>query len=170
MLSSYSSLSKNCYRNTLQNDSAKLSTLRALVPCVTHALCALVIRVFLALFAVVPHVLHSPLALVPRLSRVLRALVPHVSHALLALMFYVPHTLYALLLTTDMLPLLKEYQIAHLNLNNCNRPSAIVNSQNHLITHKGPTAVVNGRPYIYIKKKETCTWKTNLRWISQKDM
>lgn len=170
MLSYYSSLSKNCNTNTLQNDSAKLSTLRAVTPCVTHALRALVIHVFIALCAVVPHVPHSPLPLVPHLSRVLRALVPHVSHALRALMLYVPHTLYALLLTTDMLPLLKEYQIAHLKLDNFNWPSAIANSQNHLITHKGPTAVVNGRPYMYIKKKETCTWKTNLRWISQKDM
>lgn len=49
-----------------------------------------------------------------------------------------------------MLPLLKECKITHLNLNNCNRPSTIANSQNHLITHKRPTTVVNGRPYTYI--------------------
>ena len=42
------------------------------------------------------------------------------------------------------------------NLNNCNRPNTITNNQNHLITHKRPTAVVNRRPEnqdIYKRKK-----------------
>ena len=51
------------------------------------------------------------------------------------------------------------------NLNNCNRPIRIANSQNYLMTHKIPTTVVNRKPEnqdIYKRKKTVSGRKTSV--------